>query len=50
MSGARNASIALMIASQAFDDPDVLLMMTLTVTLMRGILLPTAYWLSRRAT
>jgi BASS family bile acid:Na+ symporter len=49
MSGARNASIALMIASQVFDDPDVLLMITLTVILMLVILLPTAYWFGRRA-
>jgi predicted Na+-dependent transporter len=49
MSGARNASIALMIASQVFDNPDVLLMITLTVILMMVILLPTAYWFGCRA-
>jgi predicted Na+-dependent transporter len=49
MSGARNASIALMIASQVFDDPDVLLMITLTVVLMLVILTPAAYWFGRRA-
>ncbi len=49
MSGARNSSVALMIASQVFDNPDVLLMITLTVILMLVILLPTAYWLGRRA-
>jgi predicted Na+-dependent transporter len=49
MSGARNASISLMIANQVFDDPDVLLMITLTVILMLVILLPIAYWFSRRA-
>ena len=49
MSSARNASIALMIASQVFDNPDVLLMITLTVILMLVILLPTAYWFGRRA-
>jgi predicted Na+-dependent transporter len=48
MSGTRNASISLMIASQVFDDPDVLLMITLTVIMMIVILLPTAYWLGRR--
>jgi BASS family bile acid:Na+ symporter len=48
MSGARNASISLMIASQVFKDPGVLLMITLTVILMLFILLPTAYWFGRR--
>jgi bile acid:Na+ symporter, BASS family len=48
MSGTRNASISLMIASQVFDDPDVLLMITLTVIMMLVILLPTAYWFGRR--
>ena len=38
-----------MIASQVFDNPDVLLMITLTVILMLVILLPTAYWFGRRA-
>lgn len=49
MSGTRNAGIALMIASQVFKDPGVLLMITLTVILMLVILLPTAYWFGRRA-
>ena len=49
MSGSRNAGIALMIASQGFEDPGVLLMITLTVILMLVILLPTAYWVGRRA-
>ena len=49
MSGARNASISLMIASQVFEDPDVLLMITLTVILMMTILLPTAHWFGRQA-
>jgi predicted Na+-dependent transporter len=48
MSGTRNASISLMIASQVFDDPDVLLMITLTVIMMIVILFPTAYWFGRR--
>jgi predicted Na+-dependent transporter len=49
MSGARNSSISLMIASQVFDNPDVLLMITLTVIMMLVLLLPTAYWFGRRA-
>lgn len=49
MSSIRNVGIAFMIASQAFDDPDVVLMITLTLILMLVILLPAAYWLSRRA-
>jgi len=48
MSGARNAGIALMVASQVFGDPDVLLMITLTVILMLVILAPAAYWFGRR--
>lgn len=49
MSGARNASISLMIASQIFNDQRVLLMITVTVILMLIILVPTAYVLGRRA-
>jgi hypothetical protein len=49
MSGARNAGISFMIASQVFKDQGVLLMITLTVILMLFILLPTAYWFGRRA-
>ncbi len=46
MHGARNASIALMIASQVFgDQPKVLLMITLVVVLMLFILLPSSYLL-----
>jgi BASS family bile acid:Na+ symporter len=44
MHGARNASIALMIASQAFSDqPKVLLMITLVVIIMLLVLLPFSY-------
>jgi bile acid:Na+ symporter, BASS family len=48
MSGARNASISLMIASQVFNDPKVLLMITATVILMLIVLLPTVLWFGRR--
>jgi bile acid:Na+ symporter, BASS family len=48
MSGARNAGIALMIAGQVFDDPDVLLMITMTVIMTLCILLPAACWFGRR--
>ena len=44
MHGARNASIALMIASQVFgDQPKILLMITLVVVLMLLVLLPFSY-------
>jgi len=49
MSCGRNAGISLMIASQVFGDSDVLLMITVTVLVMLGLLLPTAYWLGHRA-
>jgi BASS family bile acid:Na+ symporter len=48
MSAARNSSISLMIASQVFTDPKVLMMIVVTVILMLLMLLPTAYWFSRR--
>ncbi len=48
MSSARNIGVAFMIASQTFNDPDVLLMITLMLILMVVILLPAAYWFSRR--
>lgn len=49
MHGARNASIALMIASQVFgDQPKVLLMITLVVVLMLFILLPSSYLLKKK--
>jgi len=50
MHGGRNASVALMIASQVFSDqPKVLMMITVTVVLMLITLLPTSYWFGRRA-
>jgi BASS family bile acid:Na+ symporter len=50
MHAGRNASIALMIASQVFiGQPKVLLMITVTVVLMLIILLPTSYLLKDRA-
>jgi bile acid:Na+ symporter, BASS family len=48
MSGARNASISLVIANQVFNDPAVLLMITVTVILMLIVLLPAALWFGRR--
>jgi len=50
MHAGRNASIALMIASQVFfGQPKVLLMITVTVVLMLIILLPISYLLKDRA-
>jgi bile acid:Na+ symporter, BASS family len=50
MHAGRNASIALMIASQVFSDqPKVLLMITVTVVLMLILLLPTSYLVKARA-
>jgi len=50
MHGGRNASIALMIASQVFSDqPKVLMMITLTVVLMLILLLPTSYLFKAKA-
>jgi BASS family bile acid:Na+ symporter len=49
LSGTRNASIALMIASEVFADPKVLLMITVTVILMISSLLPAAFVVGRRA-
>jgi uncharacterized membrane protein len=44
MHGGRNASLALMVASQVFgDQPKVIMMITLTVILMLIILLPASY-------
>jgi len=49
MHAGRNASIALMIASQMFSDqPKVIMMITVTVVLMLIILLPTSYLLKAR--
>jgi bile acid:Na+ symporter, BASS family len=48
MHGGRNASLALMIASQVFGDkPKVLLMITVTVVLMLLILLPVSLFFGR---
>jgi len=49
MSGARNASISFMIASQLFGDSKVLLMIIVTTILFLLILLPTAFVFRRRA-
>jgi predicted Na+-dependent transporter len=50
MHGARNASLALMIASQVFgDQPKVFIMITVTVVLMLITLLPISYWFGRKA-
>jgi BASS family bile acid:Na+ symporter len=50
MHGGRNASIALMIASQVFRaQPKVLMMITMTVVLMLIILLPISYLLKAGA-
>jgi len=46
--GARNASIALVIASQVFEDPDVVTMVMVTTIVGLIIMLPTAYWLGQR--
>ncbi len=51
MHGGRNASVALMIASQVFgDQPKVMMMITVTVVLMLMTLLPTSYWIGRTTT
>lgn len=49
MSGGRNASISLVIASQVFTDPKVLLMITVTVVLMLVINLPLSIYVGRRS-
>jgi hypothetical protein len=48
MSGDRNASVSLIIASQACNDLKVLVMVTSTVLLMLLILWPAASWYGRR--
>lgn len=48
MSCGRNAGISLMIASQVFGEPKVLVMIAVTMFVMLGVLLPTAYWLGHR--
>ncbi len=49
MSGGRNASISLVIASQVFTDPKVLLMITVTVVLQLAIILPLSVYAGRRS-
>lgn len=46
--GARNVSIALVIASQAFEDPRVITMVMVTTVVALIIMLPAAYWLGQR--
>jgi BASS family bile acid:Na+ symporter len=46
--GARNASISMLLASQLFPDPNVLVMASVTVILMILLALPTSFWLGRR--
>jgi bile acid:Na+ symporter, BASS family len=48
MAGMRNGGVALMIASQTFDDPGALMMVITTSVIMFMIIPPTAYWLGRR--
>jgi BASS family bile acid:Na+ symporter len=48
MSGMRNGGVAMMIASQTFDDPGALMMVVTTSVIMFMIIPPTAYWLGRR--
>ena len=49
MHGGRNASVALMIASQVFSDrPQVLTMITVTVVLMLVVLLPLSLYFGRK--
>ena len=48
MSSGRNFGIPFMIASQAFNDPDVILMMIVTLILLMAITLPPVFWLGRR--
>ena len=42
--GGRNMSISLVIASQAFNDPTVTAMITVTTVITVCLLLPTCYW------
>lgn len=43
MSAARTSGVSMMIASQVFSDPKVILMIIVTVILMTFVLPPTAY-------
>lgn len=47
--GARNASISMLLASQLFDDPKVLVMVSVTIILMSLVALPTSFWFGRRS-
>jgi BASS family bile acid:Na+ symporter len=49
MSGMRNGGVALMIATQTFDDPGAVMMVITTSVIMFLIIPPTSYWLGRRA-
>jgi BASS family bile acid:Na+ symporter len=46
--GARNASISMLLASQLFPDPNVLVMASVTVIFMILLMLPTSFLLGRR--
>jgi BASS family bile acid:Na+ symporter len=48
MSGMRNGSVALMIASQTFQDPGALTMVITVILIMYLMIPPTAFWLGRR--
>jgi BASS family bile acid:Na+ symporter len=49
MSGMRNGGIAIMIATQTFDDPGLLTMIVAAIVITYLIIPPTAFWLGRRA-
>lgn len=46
--GARNASISMLLATQLFPDPNVLVMASVTIIIMIAIALPLSFWLGRR--
>jgi BASS family bile acid:Na+ symporter len=46
--GARNASIPMLLAGQLFPDPNVLVMVSVTVMFMILLGVPFSYWLGRR--
>jgi BASS family bile acid:Na+ symporter len=48
-SGMRNGTVAIMIASQTFHDPEALTMIVVAVVVMDLIMVPTVFWLGRRA-
>ena len=49
MSGMRNGGVALMIATQTFDDPGAVMVVITTSVIMFLMIPPTAYWLGSRA-